>query len=87
MTISLPEDMKAFIEQRIKGGSYSSVSEFIRQLVREEQKRAEQEKLERMLIEGIESGPPIRANDKYWDDLRKRVEARVAARKPNGSRK
>ena len=87
MTISLPDDMKAFIEQRIEGGRYSSVSEFIFQLVREDQKRAEQENLERMQTEEVESGQPIRANDKYWDDVRKRVQARVAARKSNGSRK
>ena len=81
MTISLPDEMKSFIEERLKAGSFSSASEFIRQLVREEQKRAEAERLDRMLIEGAESGEPIRTDDSYWQQLRKRVEKKVRARR------
>lgn len=81
MTISLPDEMKNFIEKQAKAGSFSSASEFIRQLVREEQKRAEKERLEEMLLEGLDSGPPIRATDEYWHDLRKRVERRSNPRR------
>lgn len=34
MTISLPDQMKRWIENRIEGGSYSSVSDYVRDLVR-----------------------------------------------------
>ena len=70
MTISLPDELKAFVEERARAGSFASSSEFIRQLVREDQKRAEREKLERMLLEGVESGEPIRVTDEYWKTLR-----------------
>ncbi|MFI5379041.1 MAG: type II toxin-antitoxin system ParD family antitoxin [Tepidisphaerales bacterium] len=80
MTISLPDDMKSFIEQRTKAGSFASSSEFIRQLVREDQKRAERERLEGLLLEGLDSGQLVRATDEYWKDLRKRVEQRISKR-------
>lgn len=39
LNISLPEPMKAFIEEEVKRGAYSTPSEFVRELVREAQKR------------------------------------------------
>ena len=81
VTISLPDDIKSFIEQRTKDGSYSSTSEFICQLVRADQKRAEQKRLEEMLVEGLDSGEPIRATDEYWHNLRSGVEKRAAEKK------
>lgn len=49
VTISLPDDVKSFIEQRTQAGSYSSTSEFICQLVRADQKRAEQKQHPRLI--------------------------------------
>src|SRR6185437_14190580 len=63
LTISLPEDLKAFIDERTKSGQFNSTGEFIQQLVREDQERAEKERLERMLLNGLEGGAPIRATD------------------------
>jgi len=81
ITISLPEEMRAFIEERTRAGSFASTSEFIRQLVRQEQRRAEQERLEKKLLEGMDSGEPIRVTDEYWNKLRSRVERRANGRK------
>ncbi len=66
MNISLPDSMRMFIEQKITQGGYSTASEYIRQLVREDQKRAAQERLEALLMEGIESGPSIEITPEYW---------------------
>ena len=66
MNISLPDSMRTFIEQKVAQGSYSTASEYIRQLVREDQKRAAQERLESLLMEGIESGPSIEITPEYW---------------------
>jgi len=79
MTISLPEEMKGYIEQRIKAGSFSSASEFVRQLVREEQQRVDQGKLEAMLLEGLDSGKPIRVTDAYLAGLQGRLQKRLNA--------
>lgn len=66
MNISLPDSMRTFIEQKVAQGGYSTASEYIRQLVREDQKRATQERLEALLMEGIESGPSIEITPDYW---------------------
>lgn len=84
MTISLPDELKAFIEERAKAGRFASSSEFIRQLVREDQKRAERDKLERMLLDGLESGEPIEVTDAYWRALRSRLQRRAKSRKTVG---
>ena len=46
MNISLPENLRGFVDSRVKTGGYSSVSEYVRDLVREDQKRQTQENLE-----------------------------------------
>ena len=77
MNISLPDSMRAFIEQKVVQGGYSTASEYIRQLVRDDQKQAAQQRLEQLLLEGLDSGPPIEISDEYWAakkaDLLKRV--------------
>ena len=81
MNISLPETMKQFIEEQVSAGEYSSVSEYIRALVREEQKRKAQEQLEALLVEGLESGKPTEMTDEEWNEIRRESFARLKARK------
>lgn len=78
MNISLPDSMRTFIEQKVAQGGYSTASEYIRQLVREDQKRAAQERLEALLMEGIESGPSREMTGDDWEELRRRVWQRHA---------
>lgn len=65
MTISLPEPMREFVEQEVSTGNYGSASELFRELVRERQKRKAQERLETLLLEGLESGEPIEITQEY----------------------
>lgn len=65
MNISLTEDLKAFVDERVKARSYSSYSEYMRDLVRRDEERAQEERLKALIEEGMQSGP---AGD--WDELR-----------------
>ena len=56
MNISLPGPLKAFIDGQVAGGRYSSASEYVRELVRADEKRKAREMLETMLLEGL-AGP------------------------------
>lgn len=67
--------MKKFIETEVKRGGYSTPSEYVRALVRAEQKRKAEESLEALLLEGIESGKPIPRNV-VMERLRKKNQAR-----------
>lgn len=78
LNISLPESMRTYIEDTVTRGGYSTASEYIRQLVREDQKRAAKERLELLLMEGVESGPAREMTAADWDELQRRVWQRHA---------
>jgi antitoxin ParD1/3/4 len=78
LNISLPESMRAYVDQQVTEGGFSTASEYIGQLVREDQKRAAKQRLEALLMEGIESGPPSEMTSADWDELRQRVWQRHA---------
>jgi antitoxin ParD1/3/4 len=65
MNISLTDDLKAFVDTRIKARGYSSTSEYMRDLVRRDEERANEERFKSLIEEGLQSEP---AGD--WDDLR-----------------
>lgn len=65
MTISLPDPLREFIESEVSTGNYGSASEFFREMVRERQKQKAHERLEILLLEGIESGQPIEVTEQY----------------------
>lgn len=66
LNISLPDSMRTFIDEQIAQGGYSTASEYIRDLIRQAQKQAAQEKLDSMLIEGLASGKSIEVTDEWW---------------------
>ena len=55
VNISLPDQMKQYIEERLNEGGYSTTSEYVRDLIREDQKRRAEERLEALLLRGLES--------------------------------
>lgn len=55
MNISLPDPLKKFVDHQIAEGRYSSVSEYIRELIRDDEKRKAEGRLEALLLEGLES--------------------------------
>lgn len=55
MNISLPDTMKAFVDERLEIDGYGSVSEYVRELIRDDQKRRDAEKLEKLLLQRLES--------------------------------
>lgn len=70
INISLPGSMKVFIEEQVAEGGYSSVSEYLQELIVHHQKRKMQEKIEELLIAGLESGETIEVNDEWWQQKR-----------------
>ena len=80
LNISLPEPMRAFIEAQTRTGGYSTASEYVRSLVRDDQKRKAGERLEAMLLEGLESGEARKLSPEDWEQVRRQVQERLAAR-------
>jgi antitoxin ParD1/3/4 len=75
MNISLPENLKGFIESQVETGGYSTSSEYIRELIREDQKKKLEQRLSLLLLEGMQSGEPITTDAAYWNAKRQRLSA------------
>jgi antitoxin ParD1/3/4 len=78
LEITLSEPLRAFVEEQVAGGSYATASNYLEELVREDQKRRAQMRLEALLLEGLDSGPPITVTPEYWEQKRARLLARVS---------
>ena len=70
MNISLPDSLKAFVDEQVSRGGYGSSSEYMRYLIRKDQDRLQ---LRRLLLTGAASPPAVQADADYFDGLRKRV--------------
>jgi antitoxin ParD1/3/4 len=54
MNISLPDSMRAFVDERLSQDGYGTASEYVRELIRADQKRREEERLEKLLLQRLE---------------------------------
>lgn len=86
MNVSLPDELKEYVESQTKAG-YSTPSEYVRELIRNDQKRRAKEQLDAMLLEGLHSGDPIPVNAAFWRSLKQEALAKLEARKrPSGKK-
>ena len=79
MTISVPEAMKAWIDEQASAGPYDDASDYLRQLVRRDREREEKiAAMQRHVTEGLESGSGTMSKEEL------REAGRDAARKAMG---
>lgn len=70
MNVSLPQKMKDWVEEQVASGRYANASDFVRDVIREEQKRAKAHaELQALIDEGIASG----YSNRTVDDIRAEV--------------
>jgi antitoxin ParD1/3/4 len=53
MNISLPESLKQFVDRQVGTRHYSTASEYVRELIREDERRQAKAHLENLLLEGL----------------------------------
>jgi len=80
MNVSLPEELKEYAEAQTKNG-YSTPSEYVRELIRADQRRRAKDQLDAMLIEGLRSGDRIPVDSKFWNELKREAMTKLATRK------
>jgi antitoxin ParD1/3/4 len=77
MNISLPDQMKAWVEAQSEGGRYANSSDYVRDLIRADQVRAEKiAHMQRLIDEARASG----ISPRTIEDIRAEAKARIAAR-------
>lgn len=70
MNISLPDSLKAFVDNQVSQRGFGTSSEYVRELIRSDQDR---QRLRGLLLAGAESAPAAVADSAYFDTLRERV--------------
>ena len=70
MNISLPDSLKAFVDEQVRQRGYGTSSEYVRELIRRDQDRL---RLRELLLAGASSAPTAPVNEAYFDRLRDRV--------------
>jgi len=79
LNISLPEPLKRFVDDQIAAGRYSSPSEYVRELIREDEKRKAEEQLEALLLDGLK-GEESELTSVDWKVIRKEALALIQSR-------
>jgi antitoxin ParD1/3/4 len=74
MNISLTEPLKRFIDEEVREGGYASTSDYVRELIRERQRRKAEDALRALIAEGLGSGPAEPVADDFFARQRRRLE-------------
>ena len=72
MNVSLPDDLKTYVDSRVDDGHYGSTSEYVRDLIRSDHERHQ---LRAALLAGARSPVSGRADSAYFAALRDQVQS------------
>lgn len=79
MNVSLPDPMKTWVEQQSAEGRYANASDYVRDLIRRDQVRAEAiERMQNLVDKGLRSGEGRRSMAEIKVEARRRVGSRKA---------
>lgn len=81
LNVSIPDNLRSYVEERVAQDGYGNLSEYVRDLIRDDQKRKAQERLEALLLEGLDSGPAAPLTNDDMNAVRRVVRERIARRK------
>ncbi len=85
MNISLPDQLKDFVDEQVGSGRYGSPSEYVIDLIRldligDAERRKTHDGLEALLMEGLHSGRPTEMTIQDWEDVRSEAVKQFASR-------
>lgn len=70
MNISLPDNLKSFVDEQVNQRGYGTSSEYVRELIRRDRDRLQ---LRGLLLAGASSTPAAPADATYFDGLREQI--------------
>ncbi len=75
LNISLTDPAKSFVEAEVAAGGYDTASDFVVSVLIDFQRRKGAAKLAQRIADGLNSGPSIKANEEFWDGVRRDIDA------------
>ena len=73
MSFALPESMREYIDDRVRTGNYGNTSEYLRDLIRRDQRTEAAQRLRELIAEGLASGDGLVASAGVIAELRERA--------------
>jgi antitoxin ParD1/3/4 len=83
MTISIPDSVKELVDQEVASGAFPTAEDYIQSLIEADQKRKGLERLEALIMEGLDS-PSSEMTAQDWDDIRREGLAELHRRRNAG---
>ncbi len=79
LNISLPDNLREWIDVRVKKGDYGSASDYMRDLIRIDKKK--HVNLDEFLLEGMDSGEALEVSPAFWEKKYQQLKQDLHARK------
>ena len=73
MSFALPGNMRDYVDARVSDGSYGNTSEYLRELIRRDQREQAAQRLRDLIADGLASGEGREATDDVVAELRERA--------------
>ena len=78
LSFAIPESLVEYIDERVAGGGYGNRSEYVRDLVRRDQRDQAIERLRALISEGLASGASTPDSSADWDELERIASGKAA---------
>ncbi len=75
MNVSLPDEMKEWVEQQASSGRFANVSDYIRDVLRREQTSVA--RFQAMIDDAVASGVVDKTPDELFEDIKRRSRERI----------
>lgn len=76
VTVTLSGSLKEFVEDQVGAGKYQSAGDYITALLTEAQERKAWDKVEALVLEGLNSGDGIVVSEEFWEKKARRLNER-----------
>lgn len=73
MSFALPDELRRYIDDRVRSGEYGNTSEYLRELIRRDQQHVAERRLRGLIADGLESGDGRSATADVIDEIRQRA--------------
>ena len=78
MNVSLPRELKHWVDEQVEAGGYGTASEYLRDMLRRARERQQRRSLDAMLVEAVEQGATTVMDDADWASIRRSARAPAA---------
>jgi antitoxin ParD1/3/4 len=79
LSLTLPDSLKAFVESQAARKGYRSPSDYLEALIREDQRKAENDEIEGKLLEALQGPLPTPVTAETWGAIKREGRRRLEA--------